>query len=408
MPQRLPCILCLALCLNIPGHCGGQIAELVYQTPYRLDTTRTGQLAFELDNLNFAKNNEYQGDYQKGYTLPGLWVQPKLTYQPLKNLKVELGGHFLLYHGANKYPAVAYTDIAAWKGDQYQQGSHILPFFRAQADLSDHLTLVMGNLYGGANHQLIEPLYNPELNLTCDPETGLQLLFSWKHLTLDIWGNWQSFIFREDTHQEVFTIGLSARFRLNAPDAPVHLYLPLQVLAQHRGGEIDTIYTNSVQTLLNGATGLAAVWNTHTRWLQHITAEAHCTLHWQQAGTLWPFDQGYALHARLSAQLTPFSLKAGYYQSHRFISLFGNPFFGSLSTRHEGATLSQPRLLYYGATFSRPLGKGFALGADIDLFHTLRTTLTHTDGTTLTTGPNLSFSAGVYLRIHPSILIKQF
>lgn len=36
--------------------------------------------------------------------------------------------------------------------------------------------LILGNIYGGSNHGLIAPLYNPELNLTADPKTGFQVL----------------------------------------------------------------------------------------------------------------------------------------------------------------------------------------------------------------------------------------
>ena len=60
---------------------------------------------------------------------------------------------------------MAYLDIADWKGNQYQKGSHILPYFRAQVALSERFNIVFGNLYGAANHRLIEPLYNPDLNL---------------------------------------------------------------------------------------------------------------------------------------------------------------------------------------------------------------------------------------------------
>lgn len=48
---------------------------------------------------------------------------------------------------------------------QYQRGTHILPYFRAQLALS-HVNLILGDIYGGSNHGLIAPLYSPELNLT--------------------------------------------------------------------------------------------------------------------------------------------------------------------------------------------------------------------------------------------------
>ena len=157
---------------------------------------------------------------------------------------------------------MAYQDIAHWKGDQYQKVSHALPWFRAQVALSDHVNIVLGDLYGAANHNLIEPLYNPELNMVADPEMGLQLLYNSRRFDLDVWVNWESFIFREDIHQEAFTVGLSTRFKFNDPDSRFHFYAPLQVLVQHRGGELDTILTNSVRTLMNGAVGIGGVWNT--------------------------------------------------------------------------------------------------------------------------------------------------
>lgn len=110
----------------------------------------------------------------------------------------------------------------------------MLPYFRAQMALSDHVNIVLGNIYGASNHNLIEPLYNPELNLTCDPEAGLQLLYDSKAFDLDVWVNWQSFIFREDVHQEAFTVGISSRVKYNDPASRFHFYTPVQGLVQHR------------------------------------------------------------------------------------------------------------------------------------------------------------------------------
>lgn len=86
--------------------------------------------------------------------------------------------------------------------------------------LSDHVNIVLGNIYGASNHNLIEPLYNPELNLTCDPEAGLQLLYDSKAFDLDVWVNWQSFIFREDVHQEAFTVGDLFAGKVQRPGFP--------------------------------------------------------------------------------------------------------------------------------------------------------------------------------------------
>ena len=89
-----------------------QISENVYKTDYRIAPESVGQLSVSIDNLNFFKDNEFSGSYMKGYTLPGFWFQGKTIYYPLKNLKLEAGVHLLRYWGANKYPNMAYQDIA--------------------------------------------------------------------------------------------------------------------------------------------------------------------------------------------------------------------------------------------------------------------------------------------------------
>ena len=389
------------------GPLNAQISERVYASDSRIDPARKGELSVEIDNLSFFKDDEYQGSFMKGYTLPGLWLQAKAVYS-LSNLKLEAGVHALRFWGANKYPSMAYQDMATWKGEQYQKGFHVLPWFRAQLALSEHVDIVLGSLYGAANHRLIEPLYNPELNLTADPEMGLQVLYTSRRFDLDVWVNWESFIFREDVHQEAFTVGLSSRYKLNEPTAPFHFYVPLQLLAQHRGGEIDTIATNSVQTLTNGALGVGAVWNAGYKWLKRVNVEVDVAGYYQQKGQLWPFDKGYGVYAEASADLADFRVKAGYWRCHRFISLFGSPFYGAVSMRDEGLTFDNPSMVHVGAEYSRELAKGFSLGIDVDLYAHLPATLHGTDREGQRSGSATSFSAGIYLRVNPSFLIKKF
>ena len=200
---------CLVMLLIATTTVRAQVEEKVCKTDYNINPERVGELSVELDNISFFKDNEYAGTVMKGYSLPGMWLEPKVVYYPLKNMKLELGAHALIYSGAYKFPNYAYHDIATWKGNQYQRGTHILPYFRAQLALS-HVNLILGDIYGGSNHGLIAPLYSPELNLTADPEMGLQFLYDSRHLHLDAWVNWLSYIFEEDTHQEAFIVGLSS------------------------------------------------------------------------------------------------------------------------------------------------------------------------------------------------------
>lgn len=371
-----------------------QVGERVFCEESQLDSLRKGELRIELNSLSFFKDDEYAGGFQKGYSLPGFWLQPKLTYQPLKNLRLELGAHLLRYWGATIYPCYAYHDIEEWGGEQYQHGFHALPWFRAEVALSDRFRIVLGDIYGGASHGLVEPLYNPELNLMADPEAGVQLRYASRRFELDVWADWRSFIFREDTHQESFVVGLSSEIKLNAEASPWHFYLPVQVLAQHRGGEIDTIYSHSVQTLVNGAIGAGAVWTLPHPVVQRVGAEADFTYSWQQAGELWPFDTGTGFYFRTYADMREFRVKAAYWMCHDFVSVLGSPFYGALSLSDEGRTFDSPKMVVLGAEWSRSLGHGFSIGADVDVYFHLKNAT--------------SFSAGVYLRLNPSFLLKQF
>lgn len=406
-PCRLLLSFLLFTTLPAASDVHAQISDRVFKTDHRIDPGKQGELSAEIDNLSFFKDNEYSGLFMKGYTLPGLWLQGKAVYYPLSNLKLEAGVHLLRYWGADRYPNMSYQDIAYWKGQQYQNGVHILPFFRAQVALSDHVNIILGDLYGGANHNLIEPLYNPELNLTADPEMGLQLIYNSRPFDLDVWVNWESFIFNNDVHQEAFVVGLSTRVKFNQPESTFHFYLPVQGLAQHRGGEIDTIGTNSVQTLMNGAIGVGGIWNTGHRIFKNVNVEVDATGYYQQAGKLWPLDNGYGLYARASADIYDFRVKASYWQCDDFISMYGSPFYGAVSTRKDGATFDSPSMAYVGVEYSRVLGKGFSLGIDLDVYHHFASTIYERNGESYSTS-GTSFSAGIYLRINPSFLIKKF
>jgi len=330
--------------------------------------------------------------------LPGFWLRGKAVYYPLENIKLEAGIHTLYYYGTKRYPAYAYTDIAEWNPDSYQSGIRVLPFFRAHVTLSDHFDLILGNIYGGSNHRLIEPLYNPELNLTADPEMGLQLLYKSAFMDVDTWVNWESFIFKNDTHQEAFTFGLSSRLKYNAPQSAFHFYSPVQVLAQHRGGEIDTIQTSSVHTLMNAAIGAGMEWNTDYRVFKKLKAELNVLGYYQQAGNLWPLDNGTAFHFALAANLSDFRVKTGYWKGKDFISLFGIPYYGSVSTVNRELVYEDPSTFYWGVEYTRTFGKGYAIGVDVDFYKISAVGLSNKS----------AFSAGVYFRVNPSFLLRKY
>lgn len=365
-------------------------------SPYRLDTADVHSLKVELESLSFFRDNEFSSPLADGYSFPGFWLQPKLTFMPLKQIKLELGLQALIFNGANRYPNYVYHDISVWKGDQYTRGAHLLPWFRAQVDFK-HLSIVLGDIYGGQNHGLIEPLFNPETNLTQDPEMGFQLLWVRPHLHADIWLNWQSYIFREDTHQEAFTVGTTWLTRLNAPQARLHWFLPVQLVLQHRGGE-QNVENRAVQTIWNGSLGVGARWNIGRRALKHVTAEAAGLLAYQQTGDLWPFKSGGAGYAGVELGLWKFlDARVSYFLSPKhFVSLYGHHFYSSLSVK-DGLDYGKLQTAAAQVRFHHTFARGYTLGADIEGYQTW-----------LAGKGDFSFSFGIYLRVNPSFLIKKF
>ncbi len=407
--------LLLLLLLFLPLTLRAQLDTLVYLTPTDISRPDQGNLRLRVDALAFLRDNEYKGRLVKGYTLPGMWLEPAVTYQPLKNLRLELGLHILHYWGTNRYPNYNYQSLALQNGTHRQSGFHCVPVFRAQLRPHRSLDIVLGTLYGKANHQLIQPLYSDEANLTSDPETGLQLLFHRQHFTLDTWVDWQTFIFRGDDRQESFAYGLSARVLPLKTTTPATLYFPLQAIFQHRGGEINPDAPDrQVKTWLNAAVGAGVTLPLRTRTPVTLGLEADLALFSQQCGTAFPFQSGHGIYATATAQIARFNLRAAYWARHNFVTLYGNPLYGTMSVDEQGLTYRHPQTLTFRAEYAQPLGRGFSWGVSAETFATLpaTTALTTTaDGSTTTTlehrTTDLSFAAGIFLRCRPSFLLKK-
>ncbi len=370
-----------------------QMDSLLFVREYRLDSIDNGTLAIEIDNTTFFKDNEYDGKQVTGYTLPGLWLQPKVTYQANKHIKLEAGLHSLFFYGKRKYPNAAYQDIAIWKGSDYFEGTHLSPFFRANVQMGK-MNVILGDLYGGANHRLIQPLYCQELNLTSDPETGVQIFVDTKRLHLDVWCDWQSFIFKEDTHQESFVFGGNSEVKLGK-----HWTLPTQVVVQHRGGEIqvDTAH-HGVQTLINASIGGRYDTPINTSWLKRLIAEAHIVGYLQQSGNLFSSNSGWGPYAQCSLDFTPgIRFTGSYFRNKNYMSVLGSGHY-NCDDAIEKSIYNNVDLYTASVEYSRTFGKYFTFGARGMMYFYNREY----------GGDTVDLNFGVFLKINPRFIIKQF
>jgi hypothetical protein len=408
--QLLACVFFVLGAFLDTGMARAQCYDNLHSNNRHLDSLRRGQLSIDADNVAFFRNNEFNSTVQKGYTLPGFILQMKAVYYPLSNLKLELGAHSLWYWGAERYPAFAYKDIAQWQGEERSYYVHLLPFYRAHLKLSPHADIVLGDIYGGSNHRLIEPLYDPELNLTSDPETGFQFLFHNSFIESDIWLNWVTYIYKLDTHDEAFTCGLSWRFLLNPSHARVHFYIPLQGILHHRGGEIDTVMIGT-QTVVNAVAGAGAVWNANLGAFRSLKLEAAFAKYKTINDRTAYFPEGDGLFLKASARIKRFDLVASLWRCNDFFTLYGSPFYGAVSLKHEKMLFAKPKLLYLGADYVLTLAKGFDFGINADVFYFLSGKMYNSETGEIQPsafGDNVNISLGVCLKVNTSFLIKKY
>lgn len=388
-----------------------------------------------VDNLSFLKDNEWDGDVVKGYTLPGLWIQPRAVYNPLENIHLEGGLHAIFYAGTIKYPTLMYQDLPMWKGDQYQSGTHILPFFRAdiglgeklREPLSSDLTLnrvnqypfhvVLGNIYGGAAHNLPDPLYSQELNLTADPEMGGQLIIDIPRLHFDTWINWQSFIYRGDFHKEAFCFGATADYTLRKPARPfcgIQYDLLFSALSQHVGGELDTL--NGVSTHFNGSLGLQLKRKYRSKYVSQWSSALHLLGYSQNSSNKWPTEKfGWALYAEGRMLLNNgLGFKLAYMHNRTFQPLLGYNYYGTLGLGDYNNNPKQesiiryrnPNLITAQVDWTKEFSKHYAFGLRAEAFahfatpdNPLPTTPTHHN--------TFNISIGAYFRATPYFLLYK-
>lgn len=364
----------------------------------------TKALRLLVDADAFIVDNEFDGPMVKGYTLPGTWLAPRLAYDPHPAVHLEAGLYAIFFNGADRYPSYAFHDIASWKGAQYRKGIHALPWFRADARIGC-ATITLGTLHREPKdasqlspHALALPLSNPESLHSADPEMGAQVQLSLPRYDLDLWIDWQSFIYQLDTHQEAFTAGLVQEVGLfSSAHRNVSLTLPIQLLAQHRGGEIDAT-TSGAQTLANAALGLRTRWQPDRRVLTSLGAEAMVLHSMQLKGTLWPQNSGDALWAQASALLwNRLNVRGGYLFGYHYVSLFGTPHLSTLSTA-DGRQRGHANTATYRVAYRQPFSHDMSLTASVDGY------LTHPSGEPL----SHSLSLGLCFRAGLDFLLKKF
>jgi hypothetical protein len=323
----------------------------------------------------FFKNNEYFSPVAVGQTLPGVSMLIVVGYQVSHKFRAEAGMYALQYSGDDRL-------------------SNTQAFVRMQYAITPNFTMVVGNLYGGVNHRLIEPLYQWERHFTDKPESGLQFVLHNNRWFTDLWVDWQHFIRRGDPVLERLTFGSSVSYHVFEPSKKIGLSIPLQLLIQHAGGQIDTS-SDPMIVLGNAATGICSKWNVNYFWLRSVGLDVYLAAYFDRYidVDLRPYKASLGVYPVLNIDAKPLEIMAGYWQTQKYYSFAGEPLFGSFDPYNPQNRLPDRKLLTLKLAYSLKLVKGVMVGTHVEIYADLIRNMT-------------DYSFGVHLRFNDRFVLK--
>ncbi|MBN2681348.1 MAG: hypothetical protein JXR58_02460 [Bacteroidales bacterium] len=311
----------------------------------------SGSLKFRINTTSFFKNNEYFNYITEGYTNIGYFVQPSLVYTAFPNLQFEAGGHFLSFSGLNKF-------------------HQTLPVFRAHYTNHKGFHFVMGTIYGTLNHKLIEPIYRFENYIEKNTENGIQLIFDKKFFNLDIWVDWEQFIFQNDINQEHISGGYSGSINL-LKLKDIEFSIPFQSTIYHEGGQVD-LANKSDLLLVNTASGLTIEKKNNNGFIKSISLSGFYLTYGDFSDEQYKrYKNGNAVFSNVFIKTLALNFFAGYWSGHKYISTKGEPLFNAVSQMYTTYFEPDKDLLLLKFIYERNLYKGVLLGVRLETYYGL-------------------------------------
>ena len=270
--------------------------------------TDSTKVALTLIGQSFFDNKEFTGNIKKGYTLPGFYIQPAVTFET-ERYAIAAGFHTLYLAG---------TDTL----------ERFVPVFSAKLRLNNRVDLIAGTLQSQNGHWLPEALFKPERIFMNQPETGVQFQYQGIRSKADLWLNWERYIKVGSPFQEEFTVGFTHLHKCWKKDEGYSN--AFHALVFHRGGQIDS--TNlPVQTHVN--LGLIPIFSISPTGRTKIAFAASMYYYKNLSPTYTTdYPSGVGFHPRLMANRHSLTLEAGYWYSNGFVNPQGEELYGSIST----------------------------------------------------------------------------
>ncbi|WP_069660892.1 hypothetical protein [Arcticibacter eurypsychrophilus] len=328
-------LLLLILCIHSAQFVSAQIKNDSLEYRIRPDSLRTGELYLSIHNFNFLRNYEFFSKFQDGYTLYGTQLEPQLVYYANPKLVLTAGIHMRKdFGGKGIYKTY--------------------PLFSIKYQNKD-LVFINGVLEGNIQHRYIEPIFDMERKITNPVEYGTQLQITKPSFFMDVFLNWNNMIYKYSGEQEQLFAGGTADISL-FKSVRAKLTLPLQVLAFHQGGQIDTIDA-PLKTIINGAAGLKFNYKLG-KVFQSVFTENYLVKYIDHSSThLQAYNSGKGLFLNAGVESKFGDLIFSYWHGNSYISSAGMPLYQSVSYNvgNEGYTEKIRELLLVRYVYKKKL-----------------------------------------------------
>jgi len=345
-----------------------------FNQSYQIQSEDSGRIFLKIDNTNFFKNNEYFGQVTDGYTAIGFHITPQIEYVLNPKLKISGGLHLLKYSGRDEF-------------------TKSIPILSIQYKPIKNLNLILGNIYGSTNHNVIEPMFEFERYLNNYIENGIQFLWDSKNIHADLWLDWEQYILQGDPFQEKFNVGLSSQINLFKLSDKIDLLFDFQNIVRHEGGQLNS---NSafISTLFNNASGLSLNYNLKNSYISSIKLTPYYVSYQDLSPTKRQmYIDGNAVYTTLEFLSSNYSLFLGYWYSEQYITPLGNPLFESISRTRWWVDNPVREILMAKISYQKNIFNGINLAFRVETYSNLLS-------------GNMDYSYGLILTFNDRFLLR--
>ncbi|OFZ02338.1 MAG: hypothetical protein A2491_09760 [Bacteroidetes bacterium RIFOXYC12_FULL_35_7] len=348
----------------------------MFRTSSEIQAEDSNKVFFRIENANFFKNNEYFGVLEDGYTTLGSLLKPSFVYYPSSKSKLQAGVHLLKYFGTEKI-------------------SQVYPVFSFQVNVVKGLDVLLGSLYSGYNHGLIEPLYKPERHFENNWENGVQILTRYARIKSDIWLNWEKFILPGDPFKEEFTVGTNTQIFLNDTASDFVFSIPVQGIFTHKGGQIDAAKDEPLESLTNLAGGISFLHKIKSDFINSWGVNGMYVASNDISHTkLQPYISGYGIFSEAWINTKYVNLFAAYWDGNYFIAPRGEPLYSSVSVKDKGIFVPHNQLLTGKIGLKKKVHKDITIEVRFEGYYELY-------------DKNFDYSYGIHITFNRNFFLKK-